>query len=454
MIQLLKNSCNSLQVFEKKVKAARSLDELNAVYNKFIERYKTLDEKYHFTEAFDEKFVYEQLRVQWQKQNAPLFNLPIGVKDIFNTKVLPTSMGSEIWKDFRAGNNARIVDEIYDRGGIVFSKTTTAEFAVHFITPDKTLNPFNKKHITGTSSSGSAVSVACGALPLALATQTAGSIIRPSSFCGVYGFKPSFGALDRTGVLKTNDTLDTIGLIASDIDGIRKVFYHVMQKGKDYPFSVNYFDFYEKFKLKQNSELRIATVTSSFHAYDEYDEIVKRDFTDAVQLLREEFTIDEVEGADFINEIHELHEHIYCKSLSYYFQNEIQQYNSVSDVMKDMIARGEKIKTDNYVNAIKKQPVLRTMFDEVFKRYDFLITPSTASPAPPLHEQEKNDTCLIWTFFGYPAITIPLFIDENSKLPYGLQIIAKKFDDFSLLDFAELVEGKFANTAKEIVSFD
>src|SRR4030095_3032027 len=146
MIQLLKNPVNSLQAFEKKMNAANSLDELKSVYREFIERYKNLDEKYRFTEAFDEDFIYRQLEQQWGKQNAPLYALPVGVKDIFNTKVLPTSMGSEIWRGFRAGNNARIVDEIYDRGGIVFSKTTTAEFAVHFITPEKTLNPYNKDH--------------------------------------------------------------------------------------------------------------------------------------------------------------------------------------------------------------------------------------------------------------------------------------------------------------------
>ena len=172
--------------------------------------------------------------------------MPFGIKDVFNTKVLPTSMGSQIWKGFNAGNNARAIDNLVFNGGIIFSKTTTAEFAVHFISPGKTKNPYNINHITGTSSSGSAVAVACGALPVALGTQTAGSIIRPASFCGVYGFKPSFGAIDRTGVLKTNDTFDTIGLLSADIYGIKKTFYNIFQKGKDYPYSINFFENFEK----------------------------------------------------------------------------------------------------------------------------------------------------------------------------------------------------------------
>ena len=445
MIKLLTESLFTYKDFEARVNAIRSLDELREFYRDFISNYKELDGRYRFTEALDEDFIFYQIEHQFQKRNTSLFGMPFGVKDIFNTRVLPTSMGSEIWKGFKAGNNARIVDEIYDRGGIIFSKTTTAEFAVHFITPEKTLNPFNKDHITGTSSSGSAVAVGCGALPIALGTQTAGSIIRPASFCGVYGFKPSFGAIDRTGVLKTNDTLDTIGLMGSDIYGLRKVFFEVLQKGKDYPFSENYFHFHERYKAKDKSKLKIGVVTDAFNSYQHYDKIVRKDFESVVDQLDKSFRLKKLKGEDYINGIHTLHEHIYSKSLSYYFKNEIQHYHSVSEIMRDMIARGEKIGTDEYVDAIRQQPVLRKKFDKAFQDFDFLITPSTASAAPPLFEQEKNDTCLIWTFLGYPAISIPLFQDPETNLPYGLQIVAKKFDDFSLLDFAGLVESNFTN---------
>ena len=278
MIKLIKNVNTSLKQIETKINLFSCPNEIIAFYEEFIEKYKELDNNFRFTEAFDPDYVFHQLNEQFNKRNSPLFGIPFGVKDVFNTKVLPTSMGSDIWRGFKAGNNARIVDEIYDRGGIIFSKTTTAEFAVHFITPEKTLNPFNKNHITGTSSSGSAVSVACGALPVALGTQTAGSIVRPASFCGVFGFKPSFGAIDRTGVLKTNDTLDTIGIIGSDIYSLRKVFNSVLQKGKDYPFSQNYYKFHNRYKTKSISDLRIGLMTNSFKSFKNYDDYVKRDF--------------------------------------------------------------------------------------------------------------------------------------------------------------------------------
>ena len=255
MIQLIKNRTNTVEAIERRFRQLRHFEAKVEFYKEFIANYKALDGKFKFTEAIDEDYIFYQLKEHEKRQNTPLYGMPFGIKDIINTRGLPTAMGSDIWRGFRAGNNARIVDEIFDKGGIIFSKTTTAEFAVHFITAEKTINPYNKAHITGTSSSGSAVAVACGALPLALGTQTAGSIIRPASFCGAYGFKPSFGALDRTGVLKTNDTLDTLGILGSGLSGIRKIFYNIIQKGGDYPFSSNYFNFFDDYCKKNRFKI-------------------------------------------------------------------------------------------------------------------------------------------------------------------------------------------------------
>ena len=131
------------------------------------------------------------------------------VKDIFNTYIFPTEMGSPIWKGFKAGNNARVITSILNAGYNFIGKTVTSEFAVHSDTT--TLNPLNKKRITGTSSSGSAVSVLLGESDISLATQSGASISRPASYCGVLGFKPSFGLMPRTGILKTCDPFDTVG---------------------------------------------------------------------------------------------------------------------------------------------------------------------------------------------------------------------------------------------------
>jgi Asp-tRNA(Asn)/Glu-tRNA(Gln) amidotransferase A subunit family amidase len=331
-----------------------------------------------------------------------------------------------------------VVDEIADRGGIIFSKTTTAEFAVHYIQAGKTVNPHNARHITGTSSAGSAVAVACGALPVCLGTQTAGSIVRPASFCGVFGFKPSFGAFDRTGTLKTTDTLDTIGLLGSDVYGLHKTFLSAFQKDPQYPIAKNYFERLGRFRSK--NDLKIGVIAEQFSGYAAYDSYVKADFDRATGLLAAPgVEVSAVQGIGFINEIHALHQKIYCKSLSYYFQQEFSRETQMSQIMKEMIRLGGMISTKDYVDALRWQPEYRARFDALTAAYDFLITPSTASVAPAIGEQERDDTCLIWTFFGYPVLSIPAFWSSELGLPFGLQIVAPKFCDLALLEFGASV---------------
>jgi Asp-tRNA(Asn)/Glu-tRNA(Gln) amidotransferase A subunit family amidase len=440
MIRIAPERASDYRHIERAVADHRARGELRAFYEQLIRQYQQLDAQYLFTESFDADLVFEQLDEIGPLHNRELFGMPFGVKDVFNTKSLPTAMGSEIWKGFIAGNNARVVDEIADRGGIVFSKTTTAEFAVHYIQAGRTRNPHDAGRITGTSSSGSAVAVACGALPVCLGTQTAGSIVRPASFCGVLGFKPSFGAFDRTGTLKTTDTLDTIGLLGSDIYGLRKTFLGAFQKDPQYPFARRYFD--ELQSSRQRTGLRVGVVTDQFAHYGEYEPYVQQDFARALALIADAgVAVQSVREIDFINEIHPLHHTIYCKALSYYFQQEMTDPHRTSKVMRDMVALGSQVTTQQYVEALQRQPRYRAMFDDVFRGYDFLLTPSTASVAPPLGESERTDTCLIWTFLGYPVLSVPAFWTQPLGLPFGLQIVAPKFHDLVLFEFAERVIG-------------
>jgi Asp-tRNA(Asn)/Glu-tRNA(Gln) amidotransferase A subunit family amidase len=437
MIRVREARKTDYRQLEADITAVNSREELEQLYGTIVERHERLNALYQFSESFDAEYVIAQLHDRWRLRQADLFAVPFGVKDIFNTEVLPTAMGSEIWRGFKAGNNARVVAEIVERGGVVFSKTTTAEFAVHFIQAGKTVNPFNAGHITGTSSAGSAVSVACGALPIALGTQTAGSIVRPASFCGVYGLKPSFGAYDRTGTLKTTDTLDTIGLLSSDLYGLRKAFVASFQHDPQYPVARRYFD--RDGSYTETRPPRVGVIRGQFRGYSEYDPEVKADF-DAVlsRLANTGMQVSDVDGIDFINEVHPLHERIYCKSLAYYFQAEAAHGGAVSEVMRQMMERGNAISVAEYVEALRRQPELRERFDRVIDAYDFLITPSTATPAPALGQPERDDSCLIWTFFGYPVLSLPVFW-SSAGLPFGLQLIAPKFSDLPLIRHAERV---------------
>ena len=436
MIKYLTN--NSFIDLEKKIKKIKSYKNFKVFYLSFFKEFKKLNKKYKFTTVVDFLYINKQLKNINLKKRSIFFGIPFGVKDVFNTKFLKTEFGSILFKNFLPGNNARVVDIIEEKQGIIFCKTTTAEFAVHHFPEKKTLNPFNNNHITGTSSAGSAVAVACGALPISLATQTAGSIIRPASFCGVIGFKPSFGALDRTGVLKTNDTLDTIGLFSCNIDFLKKIFINLIQLSNQYPYSKNFIKKYNKKK-----KIKIGILTNAFESYNFYDKIVRNDFDFFCKKYLKNYQIIKSSSFNFINDVHKHHNNIYCKSLSYYFKNLSKRKNKISGVMRHMINRGNKITNNQYLQSCLAQENLTKKFEQTMEEYDFLLTPSTGSVAPRIGQIEKDDTCLIWTFFGAPTISLPLFYDQESKLPFGLQIIASRYNDFPLLDFSNEVIKKF-----------
>src|SRR3954468_11110903 len=145
----------------------------------------------------------------------PLFGIPVGVKDIINTRGIPTRMGSRIFANHVPQQSAWVVRRLEALGGLVMGKSVTTEFA--FRTAGKTRNPWNPDHTPGGSSSGSAAAVASGFVPVAIGTQTLGSVIRPAAFCGVVGYKPSYGAISRTGVHPFSSTLDTLGVFARSV---------------------------------------------------------------------------------------------------------------------------------------------------------------------------------------------------------------------------------------------
>jgi Asp-tRNA(Asn)/Glu-tRNA(Gln) amidotransferase A subunit family amidase len=421
---------DSLINLEKKLKKIKSYKDLRDFYLYFFKRFKKLNLKYRFSSVVDFSYIRKQIKnINIKKKNI-FFGIPFGVKDIFNTKFLKTEFGSIVFKNFLPGNNARVIDIIKEKQGIIFCKTTTAEFAVHHFPGKKTLNPFNRNHITGTSSAGSAVAVACKALPISLATQTAGSIIRPASFCGVIGFKPSFGALDRTGVLKTTDTLDTVGLFSSDIYGLKKIFKNLIQYSNQYPYSKNFF------VKKKKRKIKIGIISYNFKFYKDYDSVIKREFDNFCKKYLINFIVEKNLKIEFINKVHKNHDNIYCKSLAYYFSSLKKRKNKISLIMRKMIKKGDEISIKEYLKSLSSQEFLTKKFEKIMKNYDFLITPSTGSVAPKIGKKEKKDTCLIWTFFGVPTISLPIFYDEKTRLPFGLQIISSRYNDFSLIDFS------------------
>lgn len=413
----------------KKISHIDLIEESKKVYNKE-------ENKIHaFTEVNFNKATRQITDGIDRKNNGKIFGIPFAAKDIFNTKTFKTQMGSEIWKDFTPGNNARVIDAILNEGGVIIGKTVTAEFAVHHL--NKTKNPFNIKKTPGTSSSGSAAAVAIGAVPFALGSQTAGSIIRPASFCGIWGMKPTFGLVPRTGILKTSDTLDTIGFLTSHVTNLKIILDIIRVRGRNYPLVKKYIDNVKVKKINKKN-LKIGFLTTD-RCNCAKDYIINEILNFKNTLKSNMFKCEDIKWPEELFDIGRIHEIIYNKSLSYYFKKEYKlRKKKISRIMQEMIIFGNKISNNMYLKAISKQEEMIEKVNKILKGYDVVFTLSTSSSAVDRGVKEYPDPSLIWTLSHVPSINVP-FKKCPDNLPYGIQAISYKWNDYNLISALEFL---------------
>jgi len=363
-----------------------------------------------------------------------LEGVPVGVKDIFNTADFPTQMGSPLWDGFTPGNDARAVFHLRRAGAVVPGKTVTAEFAVH--TLGKTINPWAPAHTPGTSSSGSAVAVAMGVVPVALGTQTAGSIVRPASFTGTWGMKPSFGLVPRTGMLKTTDSLDSVGFFCGHAADLRPVLDAMRVHGRDYPLSHAALSDSARQSAPTARPWRVAFVKPHVwrHAPDYATAAIEAWVHKLAADARFEVVTPEL-PAD-LAEAHQVHATIYNRALAYYFKEEHKKAELVSPVMNALIEAGQRISPQSYEAALDRQVQLARQMDAFARGVDVIVTLSTAGEAPLRHVEEAPDSALIWTLTQLSAISAPVFVSPRG-LPFGLQLVARRYNDPLLLAFVD-----------------
>jgi len=274
-------------------------------------------------------------------------------------------------------------------------------------------------------------------VPLAIGTQTAGSTIRPASYTGVFGYKPSFGLLPRTAMLKTTDSLDTVGMFARSARDLRLLFDVMRVRGVDYPIIEKMFSDPER--LSKSSQWKIGAFRGPKWAYAEpYAQ--EQLFTFAENLsIDAEICVEEVELPESLNKVHETQAIIYDRTLAYYFKDEFNQKTLVSETMYEIIDRGNQISLEQYLQALEDQAQIAKELDRFFveNEFDILLDLSTGGEAlKGLESEDRPDNCLIWTFCGIPAINLPVFSGPK-ELPFGAQIISRRYNDYLLLSFAE-----------------
>ncbi|HZK92234.1 MAG TPA: amidase [Stellaceae bacterium] len=355
-----------------------------------------------------------------------LAGLPMGVKDVIDTVDMPTQHGSPIYRGNRPFADAACVALTRMAGGTILGKTVTTEFANRF--PGATVHPQNPGHTPGGSSSGSAAGVADFQVPLGFGTQTGGSTIRPAAFCGIVGYKPSFGEFGRVGIKLQCQSLDTLGLLCRGLDDIalmRAVLIEMPHRKVD----------------RSAGAPRIGLCrTPLWEAADAPTQaLVERT---AVRLSAAGARVGDIAFAPQFADIHKHHRRIFNYEAAHnYAYEHLEHRDQVSTVLLDTVLDpGRDMPVADYIEALEAAAAFRAHLDDIFRDVDVLLTPSAAGEAPEGYGSTGNPAFnSTWTLAWTPCVTLPAGAGPGG-LPLGVQLVSQRFSDERLLDAAAWVE--------------
>jgi Asp-tRNA(Asn)/Glu-tRNA(Gln) amidotransferase A subunit family amidase len=353
--------------------------------------------------------------------DGPLSEIPFGVKDIVETKGMATEYGSPLYKGRVGTEDAAIIREMRGRGAVLLGKTVTTAFA--YRTPGPTRNPRNPDHTPGGSSSGSAAAVAAGMVPFTIGEQTRGSMLRPASFCGVTGFKPTHDLLPMEGVLPLAKSLDTLGLYThtpADMMALWKALGHPPSSKEQFSFAVP-------------------------EPIPECDPDMANAFRQAITLLRRAgVTIEAVDIADLLKKLNGAGDVIEAYEGARFHEARLKEFGDrLDENIANLVRNGLKISAERYDEAKQFIAESRTRFAEIYKSAPVILTPAAVGPAP-LGLSTTGDPRMDapWTALGTPAISIPMPV--ASGLPLGLQLTADLGEDSRLLGAAVLLHQRLS----------
>ena len=361
--------------------------------------------------------------------SGPLRGIAVGIKDIIDTADFPTEMGSQIYKGWQPRADAPVVMLLKQAGATIVGKTTTTAFAANDPTP--TLNPRNHGHTPGGSSSGSAAAVAAGMIPLALGTQTGGSVIRPASFCGVAAIKPSFHMLPKVGVKCFSWTLDTVGLFAA---GVRDLA-HGLSAITGRP---------ELLPGEALSAPRIGVVTQGFAGDPDAagGEALR---TAARAAEKAGATVRALELPEPIAEAWRIHPTVQEFEAHQAFAWEYRlNYDAMPPLLRGRLDDSKGIAPAAYDEARTIARRARAALAEMFEQVDVLLTFSAPGAAPKgLASTGDPRFNRLWTLMGVSCVNVPAFVAEGG-LPVGVQVIARFGNDAGALEAARFLEAALA----------
>jgi len=415
--QLVEACLARIREIEPRVQAWQHLDPAHA-----LAQARALDERHRHGEA-----------------PGPLHGIPIGIKDIIDTADMPTEDGTVLHAGRTPERDAAVVALLRAAGAVILGKTVTTECATY--TPGKTRNPHNPEHTPGGSSSGSAAAVAAGMVPVALGSQTNGSVIRPAAFCGVYGFKPTHGLVPRTGILKLSRTLDHVGVFARTIEDIALVAEQLVGRDEGDPDTQPRARPPYREVAAQEPPLPPLLAFVKGPVWERAEEETKQAFAELVAELGDRVV--EVALPETAQRALDWHRTIMEAEMGANLDLEWEKgRDRLSESLRSQLARGREVRALDYQKALARVPLLNEGFAELFANYDAILTPAAPGTAPKgLGATGDPAFCTLWTLCGMPAVSLPLMQGENG-LPLGVQLVGPRHGDARLLRTASWLVGQ------------
>ena len=408
-----------------------------------LERIRALEPKVQAWTFLDEEHALAQARAADERKRngepiGPLHGVPVGVKDIFDTADMPTENGTVLDQGRTPRHDSAPVRMLRAAGAVILGKTVTTECA--YFAPGKTRNPHNPEHTPGGSSSGSAAAVGCGMVPVALGSQTAGSVIRPAAFCGVYGYKPTHGLIPRTGVLQLSRTLDHVGLFARAIEDLALLLEQL--EGYDEADPDTQPRARVPFRALAAEEPPIPPLLAFIktHHWERTDPDTKEAYGELIETLGDR--VEEVELFPSARDLWDWQRTIMAAEMASNLERLWPGRDQLSPQLRELMDRGREVRAIDHQRALRAVEPVRASFDELFmERYDAILTPPALGTAPRgLGATGDPAFCVPWTLLGMPAITLPLMRGANG-LPLGVQLVGRRGFDARLMRTARwLVE--------------
>ena len=368
----------------------------------------------------------------------PLHGIPVGIKDIFCTKGLKTTAGSAILANYVPSYDATAVARLKEAGAIILGKTTTTEFA--YRDSATTRNPWNTDHTPGGSSSGSAAAVSSGMCPVALGSQTGGSTIRPAAYCGLVGFKPTYGRISRYGVLPVSWSLDHVGIFTRTVEDAALVLEVLAGYDPKDPTSSTLPVLPYREAMDEMSPPRLGLLKEFFH--DQAHAEIRRNLEETIGLLRETGAqVVEVRLPQSFNTVHAAHYLVMSTEAAAIHEETFRTRMSEYRVgLRGMIAAGFLVPASTYLKAQRiRSQFVREMI-KILHGFDCLLIPATTTPAPRGLESTGDPSFNNpWSFCGLPSITVPSGLTKDG-LPLGIQLVGQPFREKRLLSVARWCE--------------